>query len=269
MSAPVDAGDLQDNGDDRDNLLWHYTNVHGLLGIVEKKVLWATDAEFLNDSEELHQAVPMMQQTWDDAANLLKHGGPGFDANHFARLVHIFSSKSEVRVKEVSGEPAPFVTCFCGTADKLSQWRGYGGGEAYAVGFNRHALASMARTAGGDLLPALYADPRLVPNVSHWPDQDGQLLLNAIERAQVKHPGFKEEDEHRIIIPGATSMPVCYRPGAQGLTPYVKVRIGESAPAAVMVGPGGDDSRVRVVERLLASNEWGHVPVSRSNIPLR
>ncbi len=44
--------------------LYHYTDARGLIGIVTQAVLWATDAEFLNDAQELkygrdelHQAL--------------------------------------------------------------------------------------------------------------------------------------------------------------------------------------------------------------------
>jgi hypothetical protein len=37
--------------------LYHYTNAAGLLGIVEKRALWATDVQFLNDGEELIYAA--------------------------------------------------------------------------------------------------------------------------------------------------------------------------------------------------------------------
>jgi hypothetical protein len=33
--------------------LYHYTNASGLKGILESNSLWATDAEFLNDVQEL------------------------------------------------------------------------------------------------------------------------------------------------------------------------------------------------------------------------
>ncbi len=46
------------------DVLFHYTNAAGLIGIVQEEVLWASDAEFLNDAQEtrygredLHRAL--------------------------------------------------------------------------------------------------------------------------------------------------------------------------------------------------------------------
>lgn len=39
-----------------ENLVWHYTTGHGLLGIVTNHVLWAISALFLNDSNAFDRA---------------------------------------------------------------------------------------------------------------------------------------------------------------------------------------------------------------------
>ena len=48
MSANGDA-----TGGPEPTILWHYTNLAGLIGIVERRKLWATDLRYLNDSTEL------------------------------------------------------------------------------------------------------------------------------------------------------------------------------------------------------------------------
>ena len=35
-----------------DELIYHYTDLNGLLGILESKELWATDVRYLNDASE-------------------------------------------------------------------------------------------------------------------------------------------------------------------------------------------------------------------------
>lgn len=37
--------------------LFHYTDTHGLMGIINSRALWATDINFLNDSDEFHAGV--------------------------------------------------------------------------------------------------------------------------------------------------------------------------------------------------------------------
>jgi hypothetical protein len=36
-----------------EEVLYHYTDAHGLLGIVQSRQLWASNAAFLNDSTEV------------------------------------------------------------------------------------------------------------------------------------------------------------------------------------------------------------------------
>lgn len=38
-------------------ILYHYTRLPGLLGIIDSKALWATDIRYLNDETEFHHAV--------------------------------------------------------------------------------------------------------------------------------------------------------------------------------------------------------------------
>ena len=38
------------------DLLWHYTNAAGFLGICRSGKLWATNTEYLNDASELRYA---------------------------------------------------------------------------------------------------------------------------------------------------------------------------------------------------------------------
>lgn len=63
------------------SVLYHYTSADGLIGIVRNQRLWATDIEYLNDSEELtHVAAELTEridskitslgaQTQDDRVN--------------------------------------------------------------------------------------------------------------------------------------------------------------------------------------------------------
>ncbi len=41
--------------------IYHYTNFPGLIGIVEKRVLWASNILYMNDSAEMNHTVELIQ----------------------------------------------------------------------------------------------------------------------------------------------------------------------------------------------------------------
>ncbi len=43
------------------DILYHYTSLSGVMGIVDKKALWASDIRFLNDAEELTHTSNLLQ----------------------------------------------------------------------------------------------------------------------------------------------------------------------------------------------------------------
>ena len=45
-----------------EGFLYHYTSQAGLLGIIQKREIWATNLLFLNDTAELNYAIQIMRQ---------------------------------------------------------------------------------------------------------------------------------------------------------------------------------------------------------------
>lgn len=263
--------------------LWHYTTWVGLEGIVNSNVLWATDARHLNDLQELAIAVPLLQDAWDEAYELLHAGGGAhFSALEFGRLMTIFQNGGQPVTVKDDGGPAPYVTSFCGQADLLSQWRGYSGGRGYALGFRFEELECVAACADrSGLFPVVYPtgqppegsdQPYDVPEPNTKPDQNGDLWLDPIARGQIKHPAFSEEDEWRILCAAGTSLVHKTRGEViSGLAPYVEVPLEGVRPCEVMIGPGGSlDEDHRLALRLfLRTHGWADVPVTISATPLR
>ena len=46
--------------------IYHYTRREGLLGIIEKQVLWATNIRYLNDSSEFTAAIEVAESVLDE-----------------------------------------------------------------------------------------------------------------------------------------------------------------------------------------------------------
>jgi len=100
-------------------------------------------------------------------------------------------------------------------------------------------------------------------------------LLN-VTACSIKHHTFSEENEYRFIYqPGSTELelPIKYRNGQFGLTPYVEIDFlegGKLPMTSITIGPCEDiESEHRVLEHLLFNNDYGDVEILYSEIPLR
>ncbi|MBN9105485.1 MAG: hypothetical protein J0I14_10820 [Propionibacteriaceae bacterium] len=97
--------------------VFHYTSAEGLLGIIESKVLWASEASSLNDTAELNQG-------WEIIDKWLS-GQPDSDTVSTLRYLAEIprTARTEVLVLSASTDP-----------EDAGQWRNYGAeGRGYAV----------------------------------------------------------------------------------------------------------------------------------------
>ena len=309
------------------DVLYHYTNTGGLLGILADPVsfpgtdegtfatekgatfgtLWATDARYLNDAQELTFGAAVLTEKLKDAA---QSAAIPVVADRLRELAEdVEHRRFEVSLGSTVKQTRPHVTCFCTTGDLLSQWRGYGdGGGGYAIGFSRAAFESCI-TVDTDLhktdpqfavLPApqpvkvQYGSTRAaefleaavgeiaygLEAVEHgtkdyaWPDAFRSICAKWL--ARVKHGAFEEEDEWRLILDRRNVRETYFRAGRIGLVPYVKLHfpiITKSAGPSIkqiVIGPGGErELREEALERLLAKVGSTETVISLSDAPYR
>jgi hypothetical protein len=290
-------------------ILYHYTDAQGLLGIVELKELWASNAAFLNDSTEL----VYIKQVLDAVIAELREEHDLLLVNHFLDVV----GRTFVRI--VTEQFEIFLACFCEEGDQLSQWRGYpavGGG--YAVGFDGPEL-SQGRMLGKviydlnaqqELMRGLLSPcceylvacwDRAITQAAESPESerdattspmaemtDALKLAGGLTAGNVticsfyfKHPGFREEREWRLIRASARereppySVTPSFRARTTGLVPYTPVRLGNESErplAEVVVGPAAHpDLAALAARQLLESAGYDNASeiVRSSEIPLR
>ena len=268
--------------------LIHYTDANGLLGILKKQEIWATDASCLSDRQELLYAKELIA---DHLETLCRHQNwnPDFKItseetdqliNYVDRLRAL-----QTRVSDV------FVASFSAAYDSLSQWREYGG---YSVNLSGAALQGCAQLAGGFLAKCVYQERdqmRLVRRFvrviieAYRQHSDGSLLRRDIGDytllrlgALLKHPSFEEEAEWRIVIPTVPELGrLEFRQSNQMIVPYVRVNIVDAlkaevgAPKMPQVGLGPGSERVSEgTVRRLATKTIGtnvNVYVHRSDAP--
>ena len=281
-----------ETGTNQEGPLWHYTDAWGLQGILTSRAIRATHYAHLNDSTEL---ILGEETVLSAATELLKEET---DEHRVAWLTRFVESFRQTRLSQVA---APYVASLCADdGNRLSQWRGYGAhGAGYSIAFP--ALPKPIEVAGSSDATLAIALVRMRYSVDAlWVDAcarfkaildraselrtkfrkdgiygptNGMLRMNAASLAvQLKHEGFKEEQEWRILAypmrdfrQEGTSIlrartdgkPVVqFRPSTRGLIPYVEIPLAEDLPrvpiAGVHVGPGPDvDARTGAVVALL------------------
>jgi hypothetical protein len=112
-------------------VLYHYTGVKGLVGIVKSNRLWASDVLFMNDSTEVRYGRDLIISEAKAAAD--RTASPVAQA--------VFKTVDKILYKVDDLVETFFAACFCEDGDLLSQWRGYAGRRGgYALGFRSDEL---------------------------------------------------------------------------------------------------------------------------------
>lgn len=271
-------------------ILYHYTDKAGLVGIVEAGKLWATHIGYLNDESEIQYSRNLI----GELADRLR---PEFGGEWAAGVV----CDAVSALAEAETSPDTFVASFCVDADNLSQWRGYGAqGGGYAIGLGRERLWTVANAQDYALIRLIYdeseqeaqleqvlreaipilagwgADPTTAPPAAH------QLILLGygfiVAMLSVKNPYFRDEREWRlarVILEGVSQKRARTRTLRGVETPYEEVELvdavtGESSMVEVVVGPmARSDTSAAEVRSLLDLNGLENVSVRASVGPLR
>jgi hypothetical protein len=191
--------------------LYHYTDIDGLKGILSTQKLWATNAVFLNDRTELLHSLSMLKRVIEDVDFSKGEAGKP-------------NENADIVMQRIVGNFYLFVhaylVCFCTNEDLLSQWRGYGRGGGYALGFKSAELDKLAR-GRIELIRVIYDEDeqrkQLCELCRRWreafvgippesagpaPWRAGELVFaECFSRIAIgfKSSGFREEDEWRLV----------------------------------------------------------------------
>lgn len=270
--------------------LFHYTTAAGLLGILQSSALWATDLRFLNDAQEAVYARELFVEA------VRRTDNPALQPDHPLHNVaqsfgEEFAGYKEMVAEELLSPAFPvYVTCFCESGDLLSQWRAYGSDHGYAIEVNADALKAAVqqiagyppenslmqvrygREAAADVVSTAMRDLSEDTNLGHPGVHAHYMALRLTAMlAGVKHPGFQEEREWRIVaaFEYEAAELVKFRSTPMAIVPYVEVPLPKEAFVAIRVGPGQHvDVREAGLRRLL-SMVGCEAPVLHSEVPLR
>jgi hypothetical protein len=149
---------------------------------VEKRALWATDVQFLNDGAELIYAAREIsahaRRRAEEICPELSHE-PKYD-DAFERAQRLLGIADGVDGYADGRYAQVFVGCFCGDGDLLGQWRGYGRDGGFALGFDSGDLASSAEMVDGRLEWIRYwleAIDQLIQRIEKLPRPDSPVQM--------------------------------------------------------------------------------------------
>jgi hypothetical protein len=255
-------------------MIYHYTGIEGLRGILQSQSLWVTDFHFLNDFTELFIFGRLLKnKSRADAAT--------------KEIVHSVLDGIYGLLENVD-DPLAFqiyISSFS-KGDLLSQWRGYG---EYAIGFDRKELNALRTQEfhqenvfaffyfdkvvyGAEELipPELEKDVEEILNILpqyglHEENEKFQCVEKILRcMCRFKDQGFQEENEYRLVFGCRVSelnkpclKEIKYRNVRGTLVPYILLFDHNDEEARlpikeIIIGPSRDaDLRIRSVEALL------------------
>lgn len=229
-------------------VLYHYTSLDGMDGIVKTKSLWATDLRYFNDAAEMRHTAELVRS---EIARRIEQEGSN------QRLLEQFR---EWLFNRLTDGHMVFVVSFTANGNLLSQWRGYcPHGRGVSLGFHPEKIAKCAENQLFKIARCIYdvaLQQQLITRVvdaveslgrdrgenadasKRHPSNSYYDLFEEIEggllsiAALLKHSSFKEEQEWRTVFPitkNYAEVPYTYRVGQSMLVPYIEFSLVQGA----------------------------------------
>lgn len=133
------------------DILYHYTDVGGLHGMLSNHNIWLTDAAFMNDPLEgtwVHRRASTLCSEIFGSSPLAKPAQAQIEAHLLSSIIggpleHGEVHDPSVLVSMDEAVRPGYIASFTAADDLLSQWRGYGdGGAGVAIGFSLNDLST-------------------------------------------------------------------------------------------------------------------------------
>jgi hypothetical protein len=279
------------------DIVWHYTDGPGFLGILQSSSLYATQVASLNDMNETKYATDLFKASVRELLEEKKD-----DATARAFLHNVLEFVKEDPDTPTHGTSKFFVACFSGEEDDLTQWDRYGRENGYAIGFHARGLWREATS----LLYKVVYDRRLQERVSkELADATLTFFLEGLHGERLQDPDqwaseffyawdewvyklaplakdskWKAENEFRIVheLKAAEFNQVQFRQRRTMLARYlalqtpawVKRKIPLLPIAKILIGPGNHPAFTKVSALMLLDQlGYPNIPVEVSQVKLQ
>ncbi len=260
--------------------IYHYTTQKGILGIIPTRTMWATQAHFLNDRNEVFLTFKLLER------ELRRMVSESKNPQHRSLLNEIRHSLSNVDQTHIC------TVSFCESGDLLSQWRGYAAqGKGYAIGFDLAKLSNIAKQQNFVVWPCVYNPTLQLELVKYlidcWIEKFSEQMLDhgkMIEEINasicklapiIKDESFIEEQEWRLVSNATGSEKnMAFREGVFSLIPYLNFNLcdqnSKDCIKKIVVGPSPHlDLAMNSLSMFLKQNRLPSVEIISSRIPFR
>jgi Protein of unknown function (DUF2971) len=273
-------------------LVYHYTSVNGLIGIITSKKMWATDVWYMNDTREATYGQEVIKAHLDSK----RHGSGNEQLVAESALQQI-----QHMPHGPDGSARSYIACFSKNPDQLSQWRGYGRNRGFSIGFATAGLRSISADLPHDCTAHLHdviyeleaqtvmLEEEFGSTIATFPPPANVndalpaarsfLAAARLVATTFKHAAFTEEAEvrqHLYQYQTDTASPLEFRDSQMGLTPSISLPLSSPKLSAsevikeIVVGPQRNrDEAARATQQLLARHDLKDTPVRLSEVPLR
>jgi hypothetical protein len=271
---------------DYEGLLYHYTDLGGVVGIIESQDIWLTNSRYSNDDEEITYGYRIVKEVIEEE---LSNNNP-LNQEFLENLFKLVNEPTDDGI---------YTCSFCLKDNLLSQWRGYGAnGTGVSLAFDPRKFYDVLGIDSPKGLMRLWKvfydeekqksiikkaiDFFVDPAISI--DEKTRRTFDAIRFfiPTFKHVGFEEEEECRMIFtpPPVFDVKPRFRVARGMLIPYYTLQdlVTEQNSAAlyklpvtsVRIGPSTNRALNREsVRMLLDRNQLTTVTIEDANIPFR
>jgi hypothetical protein len=278
-----------------DQVIWHYTDGAGLLGILESSRLHATQVSALNDARETRHASELFIQA---VRHLIEERANEPDVVTFLNiLIDLSEENLEAHVRSKF-----FVICFSGEENDLTQWTRYGNeSDSYAIGFYARGLN---REPNSQLYRVIYDDQQQRNAARELAQATVQFYLEGLKGDRLENPEqwtrdfltawddwvyklaplakastWRAENEYRVVheLKMAEFPLVRFKAKSRMIGRYIALDTPTWLPrrasvlpiAKIWIGPGSHQQASRVSIGLLDQMGYSGVSLETSAIPLQ
>lgn len=275
----------------KDNeLLYHYTDLNGVLGIVKSSEIWLGHMLYLNDEAEYKYGLDkfkkelMVQQEMctDDILRAFLKTLDSLDSYMLKQQAFVFSLTEE--------------------KDLLSQWRGYAdNGKGVCIGFDKKSIGNgnnvklekcvYDEVEQGKRVKELFKEtiniflktkeeshyfsrsylPEILKRHAKAFDDAADYLIDELQNECLilKHPSFVEEKEWRLIIKKSEKMDFLVKDSF--LKPIEKHKINiEKTIRTIIVGPAERSDLAQMsMDMFMKNRGYNWIKIEKSTIPFR
>ncbi len=274
-------------------MLYHYTSVEGLLGILDNCTIWVTKSDFLNDYSEL---VYLRQVYANLLLRLKSEKDEMFRCKQFyailAGIMETIDNPGWLQEQDL------FVLSLTHHADSYTLWSNFSGHHGYNIQFDYSSLLEVWREEGFTPLcmgrivydkqeqrNILYQDLNEVYHTWEQADKGCSHLKTAeivreaiLDRCKMysifffKDECFTEENEYRIVFTAERDT-VRFRLRNGAIIPYIEIPAGSRESNAIFDITIGPKLNIDIAEKgmvyYLKTKGYSEAKVKRSRIPLR